>query len=168
VFELTLAAMKLNDGDAVRHTQRHRRRRWTRARWAGTCAGRHRGVYRIRRLPVGLGSSLVAGAISGLLGLGGGIIKVPVLNTFCGVPIRVAAATSTFMIGVTAAASAILYFARGDMMLALTAAVVMGALPGSLLGARLSDRVRARSLKVLMAVVLLVVGARMGFEGLWR
>jgi uncharacterized protein len=125
-------------------------------------------VYRVRRLPVGLGSSLVAGAISGLLGLGGGIIKVPVLNTFCGVPIRVAAATSTFMIGVTATASAILYFARGDMMLALTAAVVLGALPGSLLGARISDRVQARSLKVLMAVVLLVVGARMGFEGLWR
>jgi uncharacterized membrane protein YfcA len=125
-------------------------------------------VYRVRRLNLALGASLVAGAVSGLLGLGGGIIKVPVLNTFCGVPIRVAAATSTFMIGVTAAASAILYFARGDMMLALTAAVVMGALPGSLLGARLSDRVQARSLKVLMAVVLLVVGARMGFEGLWR
>jgi uncharacterized membrane protein YfcA len=125
-------------------------------------------VYRVRRLPVGLVSSLAAGAISGLLGLGGGIIKVPVLNTFCGVPIRVAAATSTFMIGVTAAASAILYFARGDMMLPLTAAVVMGALPGSLLGARLAGRVQARSLKVLMAVVLLVVGARMGFEGLWR
>ena len=125
-------------------------------------------VYRVRRLPVALFSSLVAGAISGLLGLGGGIIKVPVLNTFCGIPIRVAAATSTFMIGVTAAASAILYFARGDMMLALTAGVVLGALPGSLLGARLSDRVQARALKVLMAMVLLVVGARMGVEGLWR
>jgi hypothetical protein len=117
---------------------------------------------------VGLAASLVAGAISGLLGLGGGIIKVPVLNTFCGVPIRVAAATSTFMIGVTAAASAVVYFSRGDMVLPLTAAVVLGALPGSLLGARLSERVEARSLKVLMAVILLVVGARMGYEGLWR
>jgi uncharacterized protein len=125
-------------------------------------------VYRVLRLPVGMAASLIAGAISGLLGLGGGIIKVPVLNTFCGVPIRVAAATSTFMIGVTAAASAILYFARGDMMLPLTAAVVLGALPGSLLGARLSDRVEARALKVLMAIVLLLVGARMGYEGLWR
>jgi uncharacterized membrane protein YfcA len=125
-------------------------------------------VYRVRRLPVGLFSSLVAGAISGLLGLGGGIIKVPVLNAFCGVPIRVAAATSTFMIGVTAAASAVVYFSRGDMVLPLTAAVVLGALPGSLLGARLSERVEARSLKVLMAVILLLVGARMGYEGLWR
>ncbi|HET8646810.1 MAG TPA: sulfite exporter TauE/SafE family protein [Vicinamibacteria bacterium] len=125
-------------------------------------------VYRVRRLPVAMFSSLVAGAISGLLGLGGGIIKVPVLNAFCGIPIRVAAATSTFMIGVTAAASAIVYFSRGDMALPLTAAVVLGALPGSLLGARLSDRVQARSLKVLMAVVLLVVGARMALEGVWR
>lgn len=125
-------------------------------------------VYRVRRLPVGLLSSLVAGAISGLLGLGGGIIKVPVLNTFCGVPIRVAAATSTFMIGVTAAASAVLYFSRGDVILPLTAAVALGALPGSLVGVRLSERVQARALKMLMAVILLVMGGRMAFEGLWR
>lgn len=123
-------------------------------------------VYRMKRLPVGLLASLVAGAISGLLGLGGGIIKVPVLTTFCGIPIRVAAGTSTFMIGVTAAASAFLYFSRGDVALPLTAAVCIGALPGSLLGARLSDRVRARSLKMLMAVVLLAVAARMALAGM--
>jgi uncharacterized membrane protein YfcA len=123
-------------------------------------------VYRVRRLPVAMSSSLAAGALSGLLGLGGGIIKVPVLNTFCGIPIRVAAATSTFMIGVTAAASAFLYFSRGDVALDLTAAVCLGALPGSLLGAHLSDRVQARSLKIMMAVVLIVVASRMALEGL--
>lgn len=123
-------------------------------------------VYRIRRLPAALAASLVAGAISGLLGVGGGIIKVPVLNTFCGIPIRVAAATSAFMIGVTGAASAFLYFGRGDVALHLTAAVAIGALPGSLLGARLSQRVEARSLKIIMAVVLLLVGLRMGLEAL--
>ena len=123
-------------------------------------------VYRVRRLPVAMSSSLVAGALSGLLGLGGGIIKVPVLNTFCGIPIRVAAATSTFMIGVTAAASAFLYFSRGDVALDLTAAVCLGALPGSLLGAHLSDRVQARVLKIIMAVVLVVVAARMALEGM--
>jgi hypothetical protein len=121
-------------------------------------------VYHVRRLPLGLGASLVAGAISGLLGVGGGIIKVPVLNAFCGIPIRVAAATSAFMIGVTGAASAFLYFGRGDVALPLTAAVAIGALPGSLVGARLSHRVQARSLKLLMAVVLLVVGLRMALE----
>ena len=122
-------------------------------------------LYRVRRLPVGVFASLVAGAISGLLGLGGGIVKVPVLNTFCGIPIRVAAATSTFMIGVTAAASAFLYYARGDVVLPVTAAVALGALPGSLAGARLSDRVATRALKVLMAIVLVGVGARMAMEG---
>jgi uncharacterized membrane protein YfcA len=123
-------------------------------------------VYRFRRPHLGLLSSLVAGAVSGLLGVGGGIIKVPFLNAFCGIPIRVAAATSTFMIGVTAAASAYLYFGRGDILLPLTAAVAIGALPGSLLGARLSDRVHARSLKAMMAVVLILVATRMALEGL--
>jgi uncharacterized membrane protein YfcA len=123
-------------------------------------------VYRVRRLPVGLFASLVAGAISGLLGVGGGIIKVPVMNTFCGVPIRVAAATSAFMIGVTAAASVFIYYSRGDMILPLAAAVALGALPGSLLGARLAHEVEARSLKILMAIVLLAVGGRMAVEAL--
>ena len=77
-----------------------------------------------------------------------------------------AAATSTFMIGVTAAASAFIYFSRGDVVLPMAAAVCLGALPASLLGAHLSDRVQARSLKILMAVVLLAVGARMAVAGL--
>jgi uncharacterized membrane protein YfcA len=123
-------------------------------------------VYRIRRLGVALVASLVAGAISGLLGLGGGIIKVPILNAFCGIPIRVAAATSAFMIGVTASASVFSYLGRGDIAYPLTAAVALGALPGSLLGARLSQRVQARALKIFMAAVLLVVGAQMAAKGL--
>jgi hypothetical protein len=123
-------------------------------------------VYRVKRLPLGLGASLVAGAISGLLGLGGGIIKVPILNAFCGIPIRVAAATSAFMIGVTAAASSFLYFGRGDVVLPLSAAIALGALPGSLLGARLTHRVHARYLKVFMALVLLAVGAQMALKAL--
>ena len=66
--------------------------------------------YRIKRLPVALGASFVAGNVSSLLGLGGGIIKVPVLNAWCGMPMRAAAATSAFMIGVTATG-------RGDHLL---------------------------------------------------
>jgi hypothetical protein len=123
-------------------------------------------VYRVKRLFLGLASSLVAGAISGLLGVGGGIIKVPILNTFCGIPIRVAAATSAFMIGVTAAASAFIYWSRGEVVLPLTAAVALGALPASLLGARLAERVHARYLKLIMAAVLVAVAARMGAQAL--
>ena len=120
--------------------------------------------YRVKHVPVALFASFLAGNVSSLLGIGGGIIKVPVLNAWCGVPLRVAAATSAFMIGVTGAASAFLYFGRGDVALHLTAAVAVGALPGSLLGARLSQRVEARSLKIIMAVVLLLVGLRMALE----
>jgi uncharacterized membrane protein YfcA len=118
-------------------------------------------VYRLRRAPLATAASLLAGSISGLLGLGGGIIKVPVLNAFCGIPIRVAAATSAFMIGVTASASAFVYYGRGDVNLGLAAAIAIGALPGSLAGARLTQAVEARSLKVLMAGILLLVGAQM-------
>ncbi|HET6326539.1 MAG TPA: sulfite exporter TauE/SafE family protein, partial [Planctomycetaceae bacterium] len=72
-------------------------------------------VYRLERLWAGLMVSFVAGVMSGLLGIGGGVFKVPALNVLCGVPIKAAAATSTFMIGVTAAASAFLYFGRGQV-----------------------------------------------------
>jgi uncharacterized membrane protein YfcA len=130
----------------------------------GLLEGQSTFIYRVKRMPLALLASLVAGALSGLLGLGGGIIKVPILNTFCGVPIRVAAATSAFMIGVTAAASAFIYYGRGDVVLPLTAAVALGALPGSLLGARLAHRVPARFLKFLMALVLLGVGAQMAWK----
>jgi len=123
-------------------------------------------VYRMKHLPLGLFISLVAGALSGLLGVGGGIIKVPALNTFCGIPIKVAAATSTFMIGVTAAASAFIYFNRGDVSLPLTAAVALGAFPGSAVGARLATRIHGRYLKLFMAIVLLLVGAQMSFQAL--
>lgn len=121
-------------------------------------------VYRVKRLPLAVAASLIAGSISGLLGIGGGIIKVPVLNAFCGIPIRVAAATSAFMIGATAAASSFIYYGRGDMQLSLAAAVAVGALPGSLLGARLTHQIRTRWLKIAMTLVLLLVAGQMVAE----
>ena len=87
--------------------------------------------YRVRRLGPGLGISCLAGGVSGLLGVGGGIFKVPALHLLCDVPIKAAAATSNFMIGVTAAASAFLYYGRGEVRPALTAATVLGVLAGS-------------------------------------
>ena len=124
------------------------------------------GIIKYLFVPLAMTVSLVAGAISGLLGIGGGVIQVPVLNSFCGIPIKVAAATSTFMIGVTAAASAFIYWNRGDVSLSLTAAVALGAFPGSALGARLAAHIHARYLKLFMAIVLLAVGAQMAFEAL--
>jgi uncharacterized membrane protein YfcA len=117
--------------------------------------------YAMKRLPLAMIVSLAAGAISGLLGIGGGVIQVPVLNSFCGIPIRVAAATSAFMIGPTAAVSAFLYLGRGDMNPLITAAVALGSLPGSILGAWLSRKMPVRSIKGILATALLLVALRL-------
>ncbi len=116
-------------------------------------------VYRVRRLPAALGVSLAGGVISGLLGIGGGILQVPALNAWCGVPMRAAAATTAAMIGVTALGSAPIYYARGHVIAPLAAAAVLGVLAGSRVGMWLSGRARARGLKLLMALVLAAVAA---------
>lgn len=121
-------------------------------------------AYRVKRLPVALGASYIAGVLSTLLGVGGGIVKVPVLNSWCGVPIRVAAATSAFMIGVTATAGAIIYYGQGIMIPALAAGAVIGVRIGSRIGLRLAARWSARRLKLTLALILLVVSILM----LWR
>lgn len=117
--------------------------------------------YRVRRVWAGLTVSFFAGNLSGLLGIGGGVFKVPALRAACGVPMRAAAATSNFMIGVTAAASAFLYLGRGEVRPAVTAAVVVGTLAGSLLGVRLAPRIRPRALQGLFAVLLWIVAVQM-------
>lgn len=114
-------------------------------------------VYRTKRVPAAFAVSLVAGSISGLLGLGGGILQVPALNAWCGVPLRAAAATSAIMIGITAAASAPLYFFRGDIVPPLAAAAVLGTFAGSRAGLFFGGRARTRWLKILMASVLAFV-----------
>jgi uncharacterized membrane protein YfcA len=114
-------------------------------------------VYRVKRLPLGLSASFLAGYVSGTLGIGGGILKVPVLNAWCGMPMRAAAATSALMIGVTAAASAPQYFARGEVNPPVAAAAVLGVLAGSRLGFRFGGRAPVKWLKLLMAGVLAAV-----------
>ncbi len=118
-------------------------------------------TYRVQRLGVGLVASFLAGNLSTLLGIGGGIIKVPALVTWCGIPMRVAAATSAFMIGVTATSGAVIYYGHGDLSPALAASAVLGTHIGSTLGLRFSLRARARRLRLLLATVLLVVAVLM-------
>ena len=114
-------------------------------------------VYRLKRLHIASFVSVVGGYISGILGIGGGILQVPALNAWCGVPIRAAAATSAVMIGVTAAASAPIFYGRGDINPPLAAAAVIGVLAGSQLGFWIGGQARARWLKLLMAAVLALV-----------
>jgi uncharacterized protein len=115
--------------------------------------------YEPKRYPLGLAASLVAGALSGLLGIGGGPIKVPVMYIFMNVPLMVATATSNFMIGVTAAASAMVYYRRGDIMVQVAAPLAVGVFLGSLLGARLAPRIHTK------VVVYLLVGVMFYLAG---
>lgn len=114
-------------------------------------------VYQVRRLPAALGVSFVAGNVSAAFGIGGGILKVPVLNAWCGVPMRAAAATSSLMIGVTAVASVPIQYAHGYVKPPLAAAAVLGVLVGSRAGLTLGGRARSKWLKGLMAAVLILV-----------
>jgi len=121
-------------------------------------------AYTVRNYPIGLAASLVAGAFSGLLGVGGGPIKVPVMYLFMGVPLRVATATSNFMIGVTAATSAYIYYGHGDIRLDVSVPLVIGIFFGSMLGARLAPRVRSVYVQFLLIGVMLFLGLQMALR----
>jgi len=122
--------------------------------------------HEVKRLPLGYAASFGAGALSGTLGIGGGAIKVPVMNLAMGVPFKVATATSNFMIGVTAAASVFIYAARGLIDLQVAVPTVLGVLFGAAAGARLMPRIATRRLKQVFAGIFLLIGAEMIARGL--
>jgi uncharacterized protein len=117
--------------------------------------------YEPKRYPLGLGASLIAGGLSGLLGIGGGPIKVPVMFIFMSVPLMVATATSNFMIGVTAAASAIVYYRRGDILVEIAAPLAVGVFVGSLLGARLAPRIHTKYVVYLLVAIMLYLAVHL-------
>jgi uncharacterized membrane protein YfcA len=120
--------------------------------------------YRARRMYAGSAIALLAGAVSGLLGVGGGFLKVPAMNLGMDVPIRVAVATSNFMIGVTAAASVFVYFGRGFVHPLLVAPVALGVVVGALFGTVHSGRASHALLKRVIAAVLIIVAVQMGLR----
>jgi hypothetical protein len=122
-------------------------------------------VYGVDNTLVVLFLSYLAGIISGLLGIGGGGIKVPALNLLGGVPMKAAIATSSFMIGVTAAAAAIIHIRGGYHDPVIAASVVLGTLIGASLGSRITPRVRGRTLRAVFVVVLIILGLRMILSG---
>lgn len=123
-------------------------------------------IYRVARTRVGLGLMYVAGVVSGLLGIGSGALKVPAMDLAMRLPIKVSTATSNFMIGVTAAASAGVYFARGDIDPFVAAPVATGVLIGALLGSRLLGRLQSSTIRIVFVVVLLWVSGQMLLKGL--
>jgi uncharacterized membrane protein YfcA len=123
-------------------------------------------TYRIARTKLGLAVSYLAGTVSGLLGIGGGVLKVPVMNLAMGVPIKVCTATSNFMIGVTAAASAAVYFMRGEVQPFVAAPVAVGVLLGAKVGAKLLSRLKNNSIKMIFVAVLLISAVQMLLKGM--
>ena len=122
--------------------------------------------YKVIRIPLGMGASFFAGNVSGLLGVGGGIIKVPVMYLFMGVPLKIAVATSNFMIGVTATASAFIYFFRGDVNPLVAGPTMLGVFLGATFGSHIFPRVKADWLKKILALVLWYVALEMLFKAL--
>src|SRR5260370_26389979 len=102
-----------------------------------------------------------AGLISALLGIGSGVLKIPAMDTALRLPIKVSSATSNFMIGVTAAASAGAYFMRGDIVTALAGPVALGSVVGAVLGARILMLLSNEKLRVLFVIVLVALGIQM-------
>ncbi len=123
-------------------------------------------AYFPRRIPGAWLLMVVAGAASGLLGIGSGALKVLSMDTVLGLPYKVSTTTSNFMIGVTAAASAGVYLSRGYIDPALAAPVVLGVLAGSALGARILAATRSNVLRTVFTAVVLVMGIQMIVHGL--
>ncbi len=123
-------------------------------------------AYHVRNVPAGAGLMAVAGALSGLLGIGSGAVKVLALDRAMRLPFKVSTTTSNFMIGVTAAAGAGVYLHRGYIDPGLSMPVMLGVLAGSLLGARVLTTAPPRRLRLVFAIVIALLGAEMMLNGL--
>ena len=124
--------------------------------------------YEVRRVPLGFAMMTIAGAISGMLGIGSGAIKVLAMDLAMGLPFKVSTTTSNFMIGVTAAASAGIYLRRGYIDPGLAMPVMLGVVAGSLAGSRLLAKARVGTLRMVFRGVILLLAVEMVYNGLVR
>jgi uncharacterized protein len=123
-------------------------------------------TYEVYHVPGGFAIMIIAGLLSGLLGIGSGAFKVLAMDQVMRIPFKVSTTTSNFMIGVTAAASAGVYLSRGYIDPGLAMPVMLGVLLGSLLGARILPRARTPVLRVIFAIVILAMAIEMIYKGL--
>src|SRR6266446_4881498 len=122
--------------------------------------------YHVRGVPLGFGLMFGAGALSGLLGIGSGAVKVLAMDRSMRLPFKVSTTTSNFMIGVTAAASAGIYLGRGYIDPGLAMPVMLGVLAGAFVGSRLLVVAHTATLRVLLAVVIVALAVQMTLHGL--
>ena len=117
--------------------------------------------YEVRNLPIGVAGATGAGVVSAMVGVGGGIIKVPLMHLAMGVPLRVSTATSNLMVGITAAASAVIYVIHGEVDPYVAGPTAIGVFLGASVGSRIAHRIDIRILRWLFVVVLLYTAVQM-------
>lgn len=117
--------------------------------------------YRVQRVPLGLSMMYGAGLISALLGIGSGVLKIPAMDTALRLPIKVSSATSNFMIGVTAAASGLAYYVRGDIRPEIAGPIALGSVLGSVLGAKVLMSLSGDKMRTFFVCVLVVLAVQM-------
>jgi len=122
--------------------------------------------YTVTNLRVGTIGAVFAGVMSALLGIGGGLVKVPLMNLFMGVPLRVSTATSNLMVGITASTSAIVYLLRGGIDPYVAGPTALGVFLGAAIGSRWSHRIQLGVLRLLFVVVLLYTAFEMARRAL--
>ncbi|HVZ17504.1 MAG TPA: sulfite exporter TauE/SafE family protein [Terriglobales bacterium] len=122
--------------------------------------------YGVRNVPAGIGLMTGAGALSGLLGIGSGAVKVIAMDNAMKIPFKVSTTTSNFMIGVTAAASAGVYLGRGYIDPRLAMPVMLGVLAGAFLGTKVLARAQVRTLRQVFATVIFVLAVEMIWNGI--
>jgi uncharacterized membrane protein YfcA len=122
--------------------------------------------YKVANVPFGLISMYVAGIFSALLGIGSGIFKIMAMDGAMKIPMKVSSATSNFMIGVTASASAGAYFLRGDIKPEIASPVALGIIVGAWIGARVMPKLNAALIRKIFIVVMIIVGIQMIMKGL--
>jgi uncharacterized membrane protein YfcA len=132
-----------------------------RARTSEPSGGSDDQSYEVRNVPFGVVGATGAGVVSALLGIGGGLVKVPLMHLAMGVPLRIATATSNLMVGITAAAGAVIYLARGEIDPYVAGPTAIGVFVGASLGSRVAQRVDLRVLRWLFVVVLLYTAIQM-------
>ena len=128
--------------------------------------GNSRQRYYVQHVPAGFGLMIGAGALSGLLGIGSGAVKVIAMDRVMRIPFKVSTTTSNFMIGVTAAASAGIYLSRGYIEPGLAMPVMLGVLAGALAGTKVLVRTRVPTLRKVFAGVIVLLAVEMIFNGL--
>jgi hypothetical protein len=120
--------------------------------------------YEVIHFPAGATLMVVAGLMSGLLGIGSGALKVMAMDYFMHLPLKVSSATSNFMIGVTAGAGALVFLARGDVSTAVAAPVALGVTLGALTGSKVLPHANVKALRMAFVVILVLIAIEMG----WR